>query len=74
MAARLALCYGAEIAAGLGRFAAVTEERPGRLVLHRLDDPADAVLFGEVRHVLALSRAGAERLTALEARRGLHAR
>jgi hypothetical protein len=74
IAARLALCYDAEIVGGHGPFAAVTEERPGRLVLHRLEDPSDAVLFGEVRHVLALSGAGAERLAALEAARGPRAR
>lgn len=70
MAARLALCYDAEIVGGHGHFAAVTEEQSGRVVLHRLEDPADAVLFGEVRHVLALSSPGAERLLALEAARG----
>lgn len=69
MAARLALHYRAEVAGGHGAYAAVTEDPAGRRVLHRIDDPADALLFGDIRHVLRLSRAGADRLAALEARR-----
>jgi len=65
--------YDADLAGGHGRYAAVTEDPSGHRAVHRIDEPADALLFGDVWHVLALSRAGAERLAALEsARRQQH--